>query len=106
VRIRTGLGPQDWTPNEPAAGRFHGVAAWGTRNATVIGGMVPVVAAHLRTPETMSSRAARLRRESRTCGVWMARANGYCARASGHKHFHQSREAMDNAARKAAEARA
>ena len=103
MRVRTGLGPQDWSENEPAVGRFHGAAAWGTRNAAVIGMMQPVVVAHLRTPETASSKAARMRREGRQeCGKFLKRQSEYCARITGHLGFCRTRWALDNAARKKA----
>ena len=87
----------------PASARFHGTAAWGTRNASVIGGMVPVTTAHLRTPETASSKAARMRREGRQeCGKFLKRQSEYCARITGHLGFCRTRWALDNAARKKA----
>jgi hypothetical protein len=52
----------------PATARFHGPGPWGTRNAVVVNssaGYVPIVKAHLRTPETASSKAARIRREGK-----------------------------------------
>ena len=87
----------------PATARFHGSPAWGTRNAAVIGMMQPAVVAHLRTPETTSSKAARLRREGRQeCGKFLKRQSEYCARITGHLGFCRTRWALDNAARKKA----
>jgi len=104
VRIRTGHGPADWHEEGPAVARFHGIAQWGTRGAAVVYGTnrpVPnVIRANLRTPETASSKAARLRREAVRveCGVYMAKVHEHCARAVGHKHQHKSRYALDNMA--------
>lgn len=104
MRIRTGINPGDWTENEPAVGRFHGIAAWGTRGAMVVGGTnrpVPtVVRANLRTPESASSRAARLGREQKRqgCNFVMPQSGETCARSSGHRWEHKSRMALDNMA--------
>lgn len=111
MRIRTGHGPQDWHEEGPAVARFHGIAQWGTRGAAVVYGTnrpVPnVIRANLRTPETASSKAARIKRESARvragavrveCGVYMAKVSEHCARAVGHKHQHKSRYALDNMA--------
>ena len=99
MRIRTGIHPGDWTENEPAVGRFHGTAAWGTRGSMVIAGTnrpVPnVIRANLRTPETGSSKAARLRREQKQCCKWLPIVGEHCARLSGHAGKHASRGALD-----------
>ena len=101
--MRTGHNPEDWRELGPDVARFHGVAQWGSRNASVIGGMVPVVREHLRTPETASSKAARHRREQRQeCGKFLKRQGEYCARITGHLGFCRTRWALDNAARKKA----
>jgi hypothetical protein len=107
MRIRTGLNPGDWSENEPAVGRFHGVAAWGTRGSMVISGTnrpaPTVITKHLRTPETASSKAARMRREQRReCGKYLKRQGEHCARITGHLGFCRTRWALDNAAAKKA----
>lgn len=86
----------------PAAARFHGSPQFGTRGQAITGGTnrpeVTIISKNLRTPEPTKDRDRRYARElTLKCGMTMPRG-AICARVSGHRYGHKSRDAMDREA--------
>lgn len=106
MRIRTGLGPGDWTENVPAPAVRHYASGFDARPALGLADAIPLMRLDGRTGVPTNATLAQERRRKergivpkveQPCSRPL-RSGETCARTTGHTHQCRSRWAMDNMA--------